>query len=329
MQEGGILHLMIRTLLALLLVLAPASLHAQVIPGVQPVTVTLSPQYPRPYETVTVKLTSTVVSLPASTITIYANGAIIGENSTTATFQAGAAGSRTTVRAVVSGTDGTNEASVSVVPADISLIIEPTATSHAFYEGGVLPAPEGQVRVVALTDFRSGGTSISPSNLIYTWKLGDRELVAESGAGRNVLTATGPTRYRNATVSVTVATRDRSVVGSASVVVAPVNPVVHIYRHDPLLGIDFAHALSGTFTLPGTEEAFRAVGYHFGAAPTLSWTLNGTDTGSDPDLTLRTTGTEEGTALLGVSADGDGIFSHAESSLTVQFGRTANGLFGF
>ncbi len=320
---------MIRMLLALLLVLAPATLHAQVLPGVSPVVITLSPQYPRPYETVTVKLTSTVFSLPASTVTIYANGAVIGENTSTATFQAGAAGSRTTIRAVVSNSDGTNEASVSVVPTDIALIVEPTATAHAFYDGGVLPAPEGQVRVVALADFRSGGTSIAPSNLIYTWKLGDKELAAESGAGKNVLTATGPTRYRDATVSVRVATRDGSIVGSASVVVAPVNPLVRIYRNDPLLGIDFANALSGTFTLPGTEEAFRAVGYHFGTNPTLSWTLNGTDTGTDPDLTLRTTGTEEGTALLGVSADGNGIFSHAESSLTVQFGRASNALFGF
>ncbi len=314
-----------------LVFLFPTAAHAQFTPGVEPLVLSVSPQYPRPYDTVTVSVSSTLLDLAASDIVFYVDGKVMGEGERKASFGLGAPGTKTSVRVEVSGDGGTTEKTLTIAPADVSLVLEPTATTHPFYRGAALPAPEGSVRLVAVTDFKTAaGASIPPESLVYNWKHGDRQLAAESGIGKNVLVATAPTRYRDARVVVTVTTKDKALVGQASVVVSAVAPVVRVYRHDPLLGIDFAHALEKTFALAGTEEAFRAVPYHFGRTPVISWKLNGADTGSDPDLTVRTTGAERGTALLGVSADGEGLFAHAERSLSLEFGGNAgNNLFNF
>lgn len=317
-------------LLSLALLFGPVA-HAQTIPSIDPLALSVSPQYPRPYETVTATVSSTLLDLASSEITFYQDGKILAENERKASVKLGGPGTKTSIRVVVKGDGVTSERTITVAPADVSLVVEPSSTVPAFYLGAPLPAPEGSVRLVAVTDFRTApGTSIAPESLVYNWKLGDRQLTAESGIGKNVLTAVAPTRYRDARILLTVTTRDKALVGQASVVVAPVSPVVRIYRNDPLLGIDFARALEGTFALPGAEEAFRAVPYHFKTPPVLSWTLNGSETGTDPDLTVRTTGGQAGSALLGVAAKGEGLFANAERSITIEFGRTSSGsLFGF
>lgn len=316
-------------LLSLALLLPPVA-HAQLVPGVETLSLTVSPQYPRPYETVTVSLSSTLIDLSSSDITFYADGKTVSENERSARVTVGGAGTRTTVRAVVVSDAGTSEKTVAFVPADVALVVEPASTVPPLYAGAALPAPEGRVRLVAVTDFKTaGGASIAPESLVYNWKLGDRELQAESGIGKRVLSATAPTRYRDARVILTVTTKDKALVGQASAVVSPVNPIARIYRNDPLLGIDFARSLEGTFALPGSEDAFRAAAYYFADPPVISWKLNGADAGSDPDLTVRTTGAQKGTALIGVSADGEGLFAHAERSLSVEFGARSSTLFGF
>lgn len=317
-------------LLSLALLFAPHA-HAQVMPGVESLGISLSPQYPRPYETVTATISSTLLDLASSDITIYADGKVVSENERKAAITVGGPGTKTSIRVVVEGDGTRSERTVTVAPSDVSLVVEASSTVPPFYKGAPLPAPEGSVRLVAIADFRtSPGSSIPPESLVYNWKLGDRQLLAESGVGKSVLAAVAPTRYRDARVLLTVTTRDKTLVGQASVVVAPVSPVVRVYRHDPLLGIDFTRALEETFVLPEAEEAFRAAPYHFKSAPVISWTLNGTETGTDPDLTVRTTGGQKGTALLGVSARGEGLFAQAERMISLEFGGNSSGsIFGF
>jgi hypothetical protein len=77
------------------------------------------------------------------------------------------------------------------------------------------------------------------------------------------------------------------------------------------------------------EETFRAIPYYYAAFPTVAWTLNGSDSDHDPDLTVRTTGTVKGSAVLGVSAQGAGALNNAQTRFTVQFGEArSTGIFG-
>ena len=317
-----------RALAALIatLLVVPFGVSAQTIPSFENISLTISPTYPRPYENVTVTISSGNINVVGSTVTFYANGEVVGEGDRSATFSVGGPGARTLVRAVITAPSGTYERQLSIYPAEVSLVTESLTTTHPFYKGGSLPTAESRVRLVALADIRtSPGTRVSSDNLVYTWKLGEKLLEAQSGVGKSVFVATAPERYRDATVSVTVTTRDESRVAYAQTVVAPVEPVVRIYQADPLLGPAFSKALSGTFSLMGTESTFRVVPYFFKEQPQLSWTINNTASGERDELTVRSTG-GAGSALIGATAEEGYLQDSAD--VTVRFGGVSRGLFG-
>lgn len=310
------------------LALLPA--RAQSIPQPDQLSIVLSPQYPRPYESVTATIKSTLIDLAASQLSISLNGKIVSEGERTARFTIGGPGSKNAIVVTAKDADGTHQTQLVIYPADVALIIEPSSTVPPFYKGAKQVASEGQVRLIALTDFQTAaGAKIPPQNLSYTWAFGDRQLEAQSGIGKSALSAKAPVRYRDARVTVTVTTQDRTLVAQASAVVSPVDPFVRIYTNDPLRGIDFANAVGSLFALPGDEETFRAVPFFYKSSPSITWTLNGSDSGVDPDLTVRATGAAKGSALLSARANDADTLNNAETRFTVQFGQArSTGIFG-
>ncbi len=326
MQRVAFFFLFLLTFVAL-------PVDAQSLPGSDPLTLTVTPLYPRPYQTVTIAPRSTLLDLSASTVTVSVNGTNVytGSGTQPTSVRAGGLGERTTVVVTVTEPSGKVHTKTQVLrPAEVSLILESATAGHPFYRGGGLVASEGRVRLIALPDLRTApGSRIPASNLVYTWRLGDRILTDSSGIGRSTLIATAPVRYRNATITVTVTSPDSSLVGEASTVLSAVDPVARIYRNDPLLGPNFDTALSGTFSMQDTESTFRAVGYFFAVPPTIAWTVNNASNGTDKDLTVRATGNGQGTARLGVTLTEPESRRSAASAITVDFGSsTGFGFFG-
>lgn len=316
--------------IAFSLLISPALLHAQDV-GAEPLTVRISPQYPKPYQTVVVTPASTLIDLSASTVSVSANGTLVqkGTGAEKANVTLGAPGTATTISVSAVNNGKTYTKQVVVRPADAALIIEPSTTAHPFYKGGVAVAPEGGLRLIALPDLRNASGRIAPESLVYTWRLGDRVLEAQSGIGKTTLTATAPVRYRDTTVTLTVATQDSSIVAQTSAVVAPIDPLMRVYSNDPLLGPLFEKAFSGTVTLTGNEQTFRTVPYFFPSTPTLTWFVNSAVSGADRDITLRSTGSGGGTATLTASGKHPQNFQTASTRITVKFGNESGlGIFG-
>lgn len=308
----------------------PSFSKAQLTPT-QTLTLLLSPEYPRPYDTVAITPKSNQINLSASEVVVYVDGVVVergsGERKVFTTLKG--PGTQTTIK-VVATVDGVSyEAETRIRPADVSLIVEPTTSTHPLYKGSALPAPKGPVRLVALADFRnSSGTRIPSSALSYTWRLGNKILTQDSGLGRTVLTATAPVQFRDADVSVTVTTADDAMAAKASVEVTPRSPFVFAYRADPLLGIDLAHKLSGSLLMRAEEETFEAVPFNFGALPTVSWTLNQASAGTQNSLTVRTDTGGNGIATVGFSAvDQDG--ASAQGNFSLLFDTRTRNMFGF
>jgi hypothetical protein len=312
-----------------LLSLVAVPVFAQTL-GAEPLSLTIDPQYPRPYQTITITPESSLIDLSSSVVTISANGAVIekGSGMQSAQVQMGGPGTKTTITVSVLNNGRTTQAQATVRPADVALVVEPTSTTHPFYAGSPLLASEGRVRLVAIADLRtSAGAAIPASSLVYTWKNGDQILQAASGIGKSVLVAKAPVRYRDATITVTVAAQDSSVVAQAGTTLTPVEPVVRLYRNDPLIGPWYNTALSGRVTMGDTEETFRAVPYFFTKLPSINWQVNGTASETNQDITVRENN-GSGTAVLGVSAkDATGTLSN--TSMTVDFGgKKSIGIFG-
>ncbi len=98
-----------RVFLTLLLVSAfSLSAEAQGLPGTDPLTLSVSPQYPRPYQSVTVAPRSTLLDLSASTVKVSVNGTNVytGSGTQPTTVRAGALGERTTVVVTVTDPSG-------------------------------------------------------------------------------------------------------------------------------------------------------------------------------------------------------------------------------
>lgn len=317
-------------LLALAL-FAASPVMAQIPTQVEPLAVSVSPQHPRPYDTVTVTPTSYLLDLASSVITVTANGTVVLPGSgRSVAVKMGGPGSRTTIRVTAVKDGASYEKVVVLTPAEVALIIEASSTVPPFYDGAALVAPQGQVRLVALPDFRtSAGTRVAASNLSYTWMLGEQLLNEQSGIGRSTLTATAPVRYRDAEVSVTVATTDGSMRARAVAYVAPSSPLVRVYETDPLLGTDFARAISEAFPLQNDEATFEAVPFFFARNPEIAWTLDGKAAGAESKLIVRTTGTSQGQAAARVTATAGGGEA-AQGSFTIGFGASRAGtIFGF
>lgn len=297
-----------------------------------PLYITLTPDYPRAFGQATVVVRSDTIDLYGSTITISVNGTVVerGSGVTSAVFTLGGPGTRTTVTATAVNQGRTYSVQKTISPADVALIMEPVSTNHPFYEGGALVPSEGRVRLIAIPDLRtSAGAVIPAQNLVYTWRAGNKVLQSESGIGKNVLVAASPVRYRDALITVTVTTQDQSIVAQGSTLVSPVDPIVRIYRNDPLLGPDYANALRGTVALKGAEDAFRMVPFFFSSMPTIAWSVNGTVNETSNVITLRSTGGGAGTASINASARNSSTFQSAEAPLSVRFGEERGiGIFG-
>ena len=306
---------MIRAALLLTLLLGAGGTiaFAQEFGTTDSLTLVVSPQYPRPYQTVSVAPRSTLIDLTASTVRVSVDGANVYEGSGTqaTNVRTGALGERTTVTVTVTDPAGKTHTETRVFrPAEVSLVLEPDSTSHPLYQGGGLVASEGRIRLMALADLRTApGTRLPASSLVYTWRLGERILTDSSGVGRSTLIATAPVRYRSADISVTVTSPDSTLVAAASTRVYAVDPVARIYRNDPLLGTNFDIALSDRFAMPDTEATFRAVGYFFSVPPVFAWTVNGATSGTDKDikhartLFLRVNATHRNAALAMLMGD--------------------------
>jgi hypothetical protein len=305
--------------------------HAQFV-SQEPLVLSVSPQNPRPYDTVTITPTSNLVDLSAAAISVSVDGKVVeqgGVQSVPITVAGPGGATKVSVTAKVGGQSYSQ--SVTLRPADVALVVEPISTTHAWYEGAALTAPEGRVRIIAIPDLRtSPSTRLAANSLVYNWRWADKQLAEQSGIGRSTLTVTAPVQYRDAQITVDVSNTDGTLVAEASTVIKPEDPVARIYPNDPLLGPDFFHALSGSYTMNSDEEAFRGIAYFFGVQPALAWGVNGEPASSDPDVTVRTTGAGQGTANLSFSAQTPGSTQSVSLSLPVRFGaKKATNIFGF
>lgn len=304
--------------------------HAQL--GADPLTIQINPDYPRPFQAITITPDSNLIDLAASEVTITVNGEVVlrGSGRETAVATVGGAGTVTNIVVTAVNEGQTYTARATVRPADVALVLEPQTTSHPFYEGSPLVGSESRLRIVAIPDLRTAaGAPIAAANLVYTWRNGDQVLQSASGIGKQVLTGVAPVRYRDTTISVTVSTQDQSVVGIGRVIIAPIDPVVRMYENDPLLGPRFETALSRPVTITESEVTYRAVPFHFGSLPTLTWSVNGTASQAGQDITVRPSGSGRGRAMLSVQATATQPRQAGRADLSVLFGTARSSIFGF
>ena len=287
------------------------SVHAQTLFG-ETAYLELIPRNPEPREFVEVSLNAYSIDMSGASITWYVDGVRQPEsdNEYSTNVLVGNLGS--TVRVVAEiYRQGRPSLSVSksIIAQTVDLIIEPQTSTPFFYKGKSLPAPDEEVRAVAVPHTTSSET------YTYTWKLGQEVLGGNSTRGRNVVTFTMPRRETILSVTVTDATGAR--VGGRAIRLNPNNPEVYFYEENPLRGMR-QNAVLENLTLPqGSETTIHAGVYNlaadiFESDARLYWTLNDekitTFNDSGRSLTLQNSGGAQNVEV--------GFFAQNKSSLT-------------
>lgn len=291
-----------------------------------PFSMTTSPQYPAPGGTVMLSFLSSSLDLANASVRVSANGKTLYDGSVRAVaVPLGRAGSVTTVSATVDAGGSTYTQTLSLQPEDVVLVAEPVASAPALYPGKPGVPIGGTVRVVAVANLRSAsGAALSPAALSYAWTVDDTRIADASGIGKSAIMVASPLQFRARTVSVAVTSADGSLSGGASLTLSPVDPVVRIYENDPLLGVRFERALSGTYNIANAESSLFAASYSFPAAfggPNIAWFLDGAAAQTGAGITLRPTGAGAGQASLSaVATAGE---AKAVQNLTLSFGQTS------
>lgn len=296
-------------------------------------TVSAAPQYPAPLSVATLSFLSNSLDLANATLTVSVSGKSIYQGAVQpVSVTLGKAGSITNVAATIS-TGGTNyKQTLSIQPQDVALIAEPISSSPPLYPGKSSVPLEGDVRVVAVANFRNaGGQVLNPAALSYSWTVDDTKIADSSGIGKEAIMVASPLQYRARNVSVAVMNQDGSLVGGASLSLMPLDPSVRIYENDPLLGIRFDRALSNAYAISGSEATLYAAPFSFpttSSAPFLQWFLNGSAAQTGNFITLRPTGSGQGNASLSLVSS-SGTFTTATANLSLSFGETPSfNLFG-
>lgn len=294
-------------------------------------TVSVNPQYPAPYGQATLSMVSSTLDLSNAMMAVSVAGKEIYQGSVrTIAVPMGKTGSIASVKVTINSAGASYSQMLSIQPQDVALVAEPISSAPPLYPGKSLVPLEGSVRVVAMANLQgSNGEAFDPSAFSYSWTVDGAQIANSSGIGKTAIIVASPLQYRARSVSVAVMSQDGNLVGGASLSLTAQDPSVRIYENDPLLGILYDHALSGDYPINDAEDTLYAAPFSFpttGGALLLQWFLNGEAAQTGNSITLRPTGSGQGTASLSIVASA-GELTRATEELSLSFGAASGGGF--
>jgi hypothetical protein len=296
------------------------------------IEVTVSPENPGAFTTVTVTLDSNLVDLRRYTISWFIDGQSIGSGigKTTLLAKTNNYGQTTHIRAAINLLNSTLIKDISLTPQDITMFWE-AINSYAppFYEGKKLPSRESLIKIATIPNFQSNGTIINPSNAVYSWKRNGSVIENASSYGNDSIVIKQNKLRSSEQVEVSASDIGADVQAIGTITVPLFNPKVLFYSINPLTGIKSPLAQT-TLNLSTPSIDVVAEPYNFSVlnnnpnSLSLSWTMNHnpitiSNVKNQTLLSLQNPGTS-GVATIGLSVTNPRtLFQDAESSFSALF----------
>jgi hypothetical protein len=302
---------------------------SNVEPVDQIISVEIIPSSPKSFQGVSVEISSYSYDLSRSKIDWYINGALktSGVGKKLFNFTTGDIGSVSKIKYQIQTPEGVVfEKSVTISPADVTLLWESSGYTPPFYKGKSLFSFEGSLRLIAIPNLiNTNGVKYKPSELVYTWKRGLGTDTDASGYGKNIFFWNGSIVSNNEEIEVEVSDINNTVRATASVIVSPNEAEILAYADDPALGILFNKTIKNTFDLIGSEASFVAIPYYFNNPDSdgeYSWFVNGQKSPeSSRYITFRNTTGVEGYSKISFDLTSQKrILQSANSSFDINFG---------
>lgn len=290
------------------------------------VSISLSPQYPNPGETVTATLEDYAIDATGATINWLQNGVVIPgtQNSRSLTLIAPGAGETMNIRTRLQFKDKPGlEAIVSITPLYSDVIVEPLTYTPVFYQGRALPVHGSLVNLTALIQNKAG--QINPAGFTYNWQLNNNSVYGGPRTGNNRAQITVP-YGRSSLVTLSVTDSAGKQVTRRVISIPSVEVDLEFYDVSPLYGLS-NRALTGSIALLGNSSTVRAVPYNLDTRAVTrnlftEWRINGVRTSTidtDPfEISLKRQG--EGAATVGFKVRNLAeLLQGDEQSFQVQF----------
>lgn len=270
--------------------------------------ITLTPENPKPGETVSASVTSYQVDLSTAAITWLIDEKIIGQGTgrTAVSFTADTIGSASRLRAIITPQEGNPiTASTLIRPSLLAIQWEAETYTPPLYRGKALQGPGAVVRFVAVPYLRyEDGTVADPTTLIYEWNLNEQPLAKQSGSGKQVLRVKNTKFFAPLNISVSVHSPDDKLFADARVTVPVTEASARLYELHPRYGTWYTQALGNSFTIRGRELNLLVEPYYYSVTSRTDkdlaylWQVNGRDIDAREVLTLRPVGEGEGVSRL-------------------------------
>ncbi len=276
------------------------------------ITLTSVPANPAPGQTVSINVRSFNTDIDRATITWSVNGKQTASGLGLKDFvtRLGNVGSDTRISVIVLTEKGdTLTKDISFTAASVSLIWEADSYVPPLYKGKALLSRYTNAKIVAITQLGNTSTSLSPQNLIYTWKKNGRNMASVSGYSKNTLQLDRYDTAEETTVKVVVSNQEGSLRIEKEITLNPVQPKLVTYIYNPLYGTLYTRALSGNYRVSTKELSLSAVPYFFNGGPAtpiltdFSWSINNTrESPTNNVFTLRNVASATGTVNISIGA---------------------------
>ncbi len=258
---------------------------------------TISPAYPKPGESFTVKVDDYAGGLFGAQISWYYNGAEVPNslNQRSVTLNAVSLGQQGVVEAVFLTQTGAEQKLQKVIkPIYVDLIIEPQTRVPEWYEGRALPSFGSQINATVLVD---DGDIVSPQNLIYSWSMNSKPVHGGPVRAQHKTSFPAP-RGTDMILSVSVSRVNGEVLASRATRIPIVEPDLLFFERHSLYGLQ-KFPIKSSLGLIGNTVMIQAEPFNldtrvYNRPDIATWDINGVETNngaSSPyQITLQPSG---------------------------------------
>jgi len=291
-------------------------------------TLELSPKYPRPGDTVTVKLKQYISDPKFLLVTWKLNGEVVrkGYDELSYTFSVGPVGSLVALEAhMVDRFGRTATAKKTFRVSDIAFVWEARSYTPPFYEGRSRLTYGSPVAIVALpTIYSMDGRLYDPSELHYTWFSDTKQDTSGVGKNSNIMSSLTPFENLRVILHITDPVGERRM--TYDIDIPPRAPGLLLYEDDPLLGILYRSAIQDTYTLAKeelkvvAEPFFTSVESRLDPDLAYTWNVNSIRYDFPGSIVLRPEGSLSGVTNVSLTIlNNETILERVQKRLSVEY----------
>lgn len=283
------------------------------------VYIDVTPESPKPGETVTLRLSAFGgLDVDSSDINWIVNGKSVlkGRGEKLFSTTVGGDGKLTTIELHIQPQYGEEVVrTFKFNPSEVDVLWQANTYTPPFYKGKAFYTPEADVEFVAMPNItKPNGSKIQPSNAVYDWRVDYENHADKSGFNKNVYTFSGSILEKPTNVRVTAYDPlNQESTGVGTLEITPTQPLLLMYEIHPTYGPLFNTAAIGTYKFGAQDIQLGAYPYFYSATSKknvkYSWSINDNKLETLPEnqdfIVLQKLKQDAGQSTISVSASLD------------------------